>query len=100
MTLAALLAAAAVHPTTLPALPSECRGWGGDRVVALACDPKREARAIGLTLGAQRGRKAHELGIGQLVGAEPLEAGETLSLARPCETGQAAVAVSLRMIAS
>ena len=94
MTLAALLAAAAVHPTTLPALPSECRGWGGDRVVALACDPKREARAIGLTLGAQRGRKAHELGIGQLVGAEPLQAGETLSLRWSHPSSSAVLALS------
>jgi hypothetical protein len=87
-------APAATQPVTRPALPSECRGWGGERTLALACDPKREARSIRLSLGAQRGRPTDELGIGQLAGVEPLQPGETLSLRWSHPSARAVLAVS------
>ena len=93
---AALLASApaAAAPATRPALPASCRDWGGDRVVALACDPGRDARQIELRLGAQRSRRSPQLGIGQLIGAEPLQPGETLSLRWLHPSARAVLAVS------
>lgn len=73
-------APAAAPTATRRALPDFCRDWGGDRVVALACDPGREARGIDLRVGGQRAQPTHELGIGQFDGAEPLQAGETVTL--------------------
>jgi hypothetical protein len=94
MLLAALFAAAAMHPTVLPALPSGCREWSGDRVVALACDPQGEARSIRLELGATRGRPTHALGIGQIAGAEPLQPGERLTLRWDRPSSRAVLALS------
>jgi hypothetical protein len=71
---------AAAAPLTRPGVPGFCREWDGDRVVALACDPDREARSIRLDLGAEHAAPTHELGVGQFDGAEPLQAGETLTL--------------------
>src|SRR6266545_4606051 len=76
----ALAAPAAAAPLTRPSVPGFCRGWDGDRVVALACDPDRKARAIRLDLGAEHAAPTHELGVGQFDGAEPLQPGETLTL--------------------
>jgi hypothetical protein len=76
----AAAAPAAAQPVTRPALPGFCRDWGGDRVVALACDPGREARQIDLRLGTARARATHTLGVGQFDGAEPLQPGETVTL--------------------
>jgi hypothetical protein len=76
----AVVAPAAAQPITRPALPGFCRDWGGDRVVALACDAGREARQIDLRLGMRRARATHTLGVGQFEGAEPLQPGETVTL--------------------
>ena len=73
-------ALAAAPTATRRALPDFCRDWGGDRVVALACDSGREARDIDLRVGGRRARPTRELGIGQFDGAEPLQAGETVTL--------------------
>ncbi len=87
-------APAATQPVTRPALPSECRAWGGERTLALACDPKHDARSIRLTLGAQHGHPTDELGIGQLGGVEPLQPGETLSLRWSHPSARSVLAVS------
>jgi hypothetical protein len=94
MLLAAMLAAATVHPAVLTGLPAGCRDWAGDRVVALACDPQHEARSIRLELGATRGRATHTLGIGQVAGAEPLQPGETVTVRWSHPSARAVVAVS------
>jgi hypothetical protein len=87
-------ASAAPQPITRTALPSGCREWAGDRVVALACDPKHEARAIRLELGATRGRPTHTLGIGQIAGAEPLQPGERVTLRWSHPSSRAVLALS------
>jgi len=71
---------AGAAPLTRASVPDFCRDWDGDRTVALACDPDRRARAIRLDLGAEHAAPTHELGVGQFDGAEPLQAGETLTL--------------------
>ena len=38
-------APAGAAPLTRPALPAACREWGGEDVVALACDPRKRAAA-------------------------------------------------------
>jgi hypothetical protein len=88
-----LAAPAAAAPLTRPSLPGFCRGWDGDRVVALACDPDRKARAIRLDLGAEHAAPTHELGVGQFDGAEPLQAGETLTLSWSHPSSRAVLAV-------
>jgi len=89
----ALSAPAGAAPLTRPGVPGFCREWDGDRVVALACDPDRKARAIRLDLGAEHAAPTHELGVGQFDGAEPLQAGETLTLSWTHPSSRAVLAV-------
>jgi hypothetical protein len=89
----ALSAPAGAAPLTRPGVPRFCREWDGDRVVALACDPDRKARAIRLDLGAEHAAPTHELGVGQFDGAEPLQAGETLTLSWSHPSSRAVLAV-------
>jgi hypothetical protein len=91
----ALAAPAAAAPLTRPSVPGFCRGWDGDRVVALACDPDRKARAIRLDLGAEHAAPTHELGVGQFDGAEPLQPGETLTLTWSHASARAVLAVKV-----
>jgi hypothetical protein len=86
-------APAAAPTATRRALPDFCRDWGGDRVVALACDPGEKARQISVSVGALRAQATHTLGIAQLAGAEPLQPGETLSLRWQHPSSQAVLAV-------
>jgi hypothetical protein len=79
---------------TRPALPSACRGFGGDRVVAVACDPRRAARAIDLRIDGRPAAPTHELSIARFAGAEPLQAGETLTLRWKHPSAHAVLAVS------
>jgi hypothetical protein len=90
-----LVGPAGAAPLTRAGLPELCRDWHGDRVVALACDPERKARAIRLDLGAQHAAPTHELGIGQFDGAEPLQPGETLTLSWSHPSPHALLAVSV-----
>src|SRR3954447_20582085 len=76
----ALAPPAGAAPLTRPQLPAECRDAGGDDVVALACDPAHRATQTHLRLGAAEGRHSYGAGIARLAGAEPLQAGETVSL--------------------
>jgi hypothetical protein len=76
----ALAAPAGAAPITRPALPSSCREWGGEGVVAVGCDPGRRAAGIRLRLGSARADQSPERGIAQLLGREPLQPGETLTL--------------------
>lgn len=91
---------AGAAPLTRPGLPEVCREWHGDRVVALACDPDRKARAIRLDLGAQHAAPTHELGIGQFDGAEPLQPGETLTLSWSHPSSHALLAVTVAGVES
>lgn len=91
----ALAAPAGAAPLTRPSVPGFCRGWDGDRVVALACDPDRKARAIRLDLGAEHAASTHELGVGQFDGAEPLQPGETLTLTWSHPSARAVLAVKV-----
>jgi hypothetical protein len=86
-------APAGAAPLTRPSVPGFCREWDGERVVAMACDPDREARAIRLDLGAAHAAPTHELGVGQLDGAEPLQPGETLTLTWSHPSSHAVLAV-------
>jgi hypothetical protein len=86
-------AAAPAAPATRPGLPGLCRDWGGDRVVALACDPASKARAIDLRLGGRRAAPTHTLGVGRVAGAEPLQAGETVTLRWRHPSSRAVLAV-------
>ena len=90
-----LAAPAGAAPLTRPALPSSCREWGGEEVVALACDPARRASAVRLRLGAAVADQS-ERGIAHLLGREPLQVGETLTLtwSHPSSTAVLAVKVA------
>src|SRR5690349_10100751 len=94
-TVASLAAAApaAASPATRPGLPGVCRDWGGDRVVALACDPESKARLIDLRLDGRRATSTHTLGVGRFAGAEPLQAGETVTLRWSHPSSRAILAV-------
>jgi hypothetical protein len=89
----ALAAPAGAAPLTRPTVPGFCRDWDGDRVVALACDPDRKARAIRLDLGAEHAEPTYELGVGRFKGAEPLQAGETLTLSWTHPSSRAVLAI-------
>src|SRR6266511_5712071 len=73
-------APAAAQPVTPPRTPGFCRQWLSDRMVAVACDPGKEARHIELRLGAVRSGASPKPGVGLLRGVEPLQPGETLRL--------------------
>jgi hypothetical protein len=94
-TVASLAAAApaAASPATRPGLPGVCRDWGGDRVVALACDPESKARLIDLRLDGRRATSTHTPGVGRFAGAEPLQAGETVTLRWSHPSSRAILAV-------
>ena len=91
----ALAVPAGAAPLTRPSLPASCREWGGEEVVALACDPARRAAAIRLRLGAAVAEQS-ERGIAHLLGREPLQVGETLTLTwrHPSSTAVLAVKVA------
>jgi hypothetical protein len=89
----ALAAPAGAAPLTRASVPDFCREWDSDRVIALACDPARKARSIRLDLGAEHAAPTHELGVGQFDGAEPLQAGETLTLSWSHPSSRAVLAV-------
>jgi hypothetical protein len=90
----ALAAPAGAAPLTRPSLPVSCREWGGEEVVALACDPGKRAAAVRLRLGAAVAGQA-ERGIAHLLGREPLQVGETLTLTWSHPSSQAVLAVKV-----
>ena len=90
----ALAAPAGAAPLTRPALPSSCREWGGEDVVALACDPGRRAAAVRLRLGGAVAEQSAR-GIAHLLGREPLQVGETLTLTWSHPSSSAVLAVKV-----
>ncbi|HEX7298376.1 MAG TPA: hypothetical protein VF257_05180 [Solirubrobacteraceae bacterium] len=89
----ALSASAAAAPVVRSQLPAACAPWAGNYVIAVSCDPLRQARAIRLQLGAAHAEGSKNAGIEQLGGAEPLLPGETLMLTWTRPSARAVLAV-------